>query len=190
MVEKKKILFKQSTFAELINQKIEKLHTEMVGDMYKHNMLHYEFMDKYHSYTSPKQYLENYKIWMQSSNPHSKYFEEFKNYVEAELSRFTGKTAFDKNEAETVSTMSGFTKKSNIKGQADRIAANAQREFAGSPSKRVDKSIKFDDVDRDSPDFTAKDIEADDPKKRTDGIDKLLGGEVVDFGIEGNTASL
>jgi hypothetical protein len=29
------------------------LHTEMVGDMYKHNMLHYEFMDKYHSYTSP-----------------------------------------------------------------------------------------------------------------------------------------
>jgi hypothetical protein len=45
-------------------------------------------------------------------------------------------------------------------------------------------------MDRDSPDFTAKDIEADDPKKRTDGIDKLLGGEVEDFGIEGNTASL
>jgi hypothetical protein len=33
-------------------------------------------------------------------------------------------------------------------------------------------------------------MEADDPKKRTDGIDKLLGGEVVDFEIEGTTASL
>lgn len=62
---------------------------------------------------------------MRSSDTNSKYNEEFKNYVEAELNRFTGKTAFDKNEAETVSTMSGFTKKSNIKGQGDRIAANA-----------------------------------------------------------------
>jgi len=141
-------------------------------------------------YTSPKEYLENYKKAMQSSDSHSKYNEEFKRHVDVELSKFTGKTAFDKNEAETVSTMSGATKKSNIKGQGNLIAANAQREYAGSPTRRVDKSIKFDDDGRDSPDFTAKDLEADDPKKRTDGIDKVLGGEVEGLGIEGNSASL
>lgn len=141
-------------------------------------------------YTSPKEYFENYKKAMQSSDSHSKYNEEFKRHVELELNKFTGKMAFDKNEAETVSTMSGATKKSNIKGQANLIAANAQREYAGSPTRRVDKSIKFDDDGRDSPDFTAKDLEADDPKKRTDGIDKVLGGEVEGLGIEGNSASL
>jgi hypothetical protein len=36
MVEKKKILFKQSTFGEILNQKLEKLHTEIAGDLFKH----------------------------------------------------------------------------------------------------------------------------------------------------------
>jgi hypothetical protein len=82
-------------------------------------------MEQYHSYTSPKEYFENYKKAMSSGEPSSKYQEEYKRHVDSELSKFTGKTAFDKNEAETVSTMSGATKKSNIKGQGDRIAANA-----------------------------------------------------------------
>lgn len=56
---------------------------------------------------------------MGASNPTNKYFKEAKDHVEAEMSRFTGKVNFDKNEGETASTMSGLTRKSNVKEKAN-----------------------------------------------------------------------
>lgn len=109
------------------------------------------------------------------------------------MSKFTGKISVDKNEGETMSSHSGLTKKSNVKGQAVAIASHAQQQFAGSPTKfRQGKTVDFED-DLHSPDFNRgehKDGLADDPKRRTDVIDKHLAGEIEDLEFSGGTASL
>lgn len=80
-----------------------------------------------------------------------------------------------------MSSHSGLTKKSNIRGQGDLIASQAQQQFAGSPTRArtgIGKNVDFED-DLHSPDFNRGDLKdglADDPKKRTDIIDKHLAG--------------
>lgn len=146
--------------------------------MFKHNMLFYNFTEQYHLYTSPNDYADNYEKTMAADQPKSKYLNEVKDNVDAEMAKFNGKVSFDKNEGETASTMSGLTKKSKVTEKANMLAANAQQQFGGSPVKRGDGNVKFDDgyhSPGDSPDFRdAKDMAADDPKRRTDGIDKML----------------
>lgn len=120
---------------------------------------------------------------MAADDPKSRYFVEMKDHVDSELAKFNGKVSFDKNEGETASTMSGMTKKSKVTEKANQLAANAQEKYGAGSTKRGDKTIKFDDgyhsPDDQSPGFRdAKDILADDPKKRTDGIDRVLGGDV------------
>lgn len=74
------------------------------------------------------------------------------------------------------------------------IAGKAIREFGNvSPKERRAGKVGFENVP--SPNFDracAKDLAADDPRKRTDGIDRVLGGDIdglEGFG-DGATASL
>lgn len=119
---------------------------------------------------------------MAVSDPKNRQFVEMKDHLDSEMAKFNGKVSFDKNEGETASTMSGMTKKSKVTEKANQLAAHAQEKYGVRETKRGDKTIKFDD-DYHSPDESpgfrdAKDILADDPKKRTDGIDRVLGGDV------------
>lgn len=131
---------------------------------------------------------------MAADDPKSKYLVEIKEHIDVEMAKFNGKVSFDKNEGETASTMSGLTKKSKITEKANNLAANAKEKYGDGTVKRGDKTIKFDDgyhSPTDSPGMRhPKDIAADDPKRRTDGIDKVLGGDVEGVFIDGNTASL
>ena len=102
-----------------MNVKLENKHSAIVFDIFKNNILFYNFTEHYDHFTSPKDYETHWKLTMGASNPTNKYFKEAKDHVEAEMSRFTGKVNFDKNEGETASTMSGLTRKSNVKEKAN-----------------------------------------------------------------------
>ena len=157
-------------------------------------MLFYNFTEQYHLYNCPADYAENYHKTMAADDSKSKYFLEIKEHIDSEMAKFNGKVSFDKNEGETASTMSGMTKKSKITEKANQLAANAKEKYGDGASKRGEKTIKFDDgyhSPDDSPGMRhPKDIAADDPKRRTDGIDKVLGGDVEGVQFSGNTASL
>lgn len=190
--DKKKKLIDQALFAEILNTKLEKLHMDITADTFKHSLLHYNIVDQYHLFTGPKEYCDTYKKVMGASDPKSKYYAELQEQIESELAKFNGKVGVG-NEAETISSMSGLTKKSAIKGQGNIIAAKALGEHSESPPKvRTDKGVAFDDGDQ-SPRFDRGDLKdnlADDPKRRTDGIDKILGGDTEGLDVDGGSASL
>ena len=162
--------------------------------MFKQNMLFYNFTEQYHLYNCPADYAENYHQTIAADDPKSKYFLEIKEHIDSEMAKFNGKVSFDKNEGETASTMSGMTKKSKITEKANQLAANAKEKYGDGAAKRGEKTIKFDDgyhSPDDSPSMRhPKDIAADDPKRRTYEIDKVLGGDVEGVQFSGNTASL
>lgn len=143
-------------------------------------------------FTGPKEYVDTYKKVMEASLVKSKYYAELKEKVDGELVKFNGKGNLT-NEAETMSSMSGLTKKSAVKGQGNVIAAKAQGEHSGSPTKiRTDKGVAFDDGPG-TPTLNRGDLKdsmADDPSRRTVGIDKILGGDTEGLDIEGVHANL
>lgn len=88
--------------------------------------------------------------------------------------------------------MSGLTKNTAQKGKA--IAAKAQGEHSNSPAKTKTggKGVGFEDEPQ-SPGFNRgdfKDSLADDPKRRTDGIDKILEGHTEGLDVDGEHVEL
>lgn len=182
-------LIKQSLFAEVLNEMLEKLHSEITSSIFMHDDLHFSMSESQYDLDSPKKYEDNYIRVMSATDPKCKTYPELKEYVDAELAKFTGKV-MDKNDGETQSTMSGLTKKSAIKGAANALADKAKREVGDSPPPKARTGkVAFDespDIDR----ADLKDLQADDPKRRTDGIDRILGGNMEGMDIAGGAASL
>jgi hypothetical protein len=127
-----KKLIEQSLFAEVLNELLEKLHTDITTAVFMLDDLHHTMSEGY--FDSPQQYLDNFHKVMSSADPKSKVYPELKNYIDMELQKFTGKVA-DKNDGETQSTMSGLTKKSLVKGQTNALAEKS-RMVTDSPSPR------------------------------------------------------
>lgn len=74
--DKKKKLIDQALFAEILNTKLEKLHSDIAADTFKHSLLNYNIVDQYHLFTGPKEYCDAYKKVMGASDPKSKYYSE------------------------------------------------------------------------------------------------------------------
>ena len=68
---KKKKIVEQAVFAEILNSKLELAHSEIVQDIFKHNLLHYFLTENSTNPDFPKECVEYFKKAMKASNPTS-----------------------------------------------------------------------------------------------------------------------
>ena len=76
---------------------------------YKHSLLYYNLCESKDKTTDSRSFKEKFDVCTSADDLKSKYFIEWREKLNKEMSIFNGKTAVDKNDGETASTMSGAT---------------------------------------------------------------------------------
>lgn len=76
---------------------------------YKHSLLYFSLNDSKDRATNSKEFKDKFDTCLEADQMKSKYFMEWREKLNKEMSIFNGKIAMDKNDGETASTVSGAT---------------------------------------------------------------------------------
>lgn len=114
--ERQKKLVDSAVFANLLNTKLEQTHSAVFTLHYKHSLLYYNLCGRKDNATDARTFKEKFDVCITADDIKNKYFIEWREKLNKEMSVFNGKIAMDKNDGETASTVSGAT--ANTKGTA------------------------------------------------------------------------
>jgi len=76
---------------------------------YKHSLLYYNLCGRKDTSTEARIFKDKFDVCISADKPQNKYFIEWREKLNKEMALFNGKIAFDKNDGETASTVSGAT---------------------------------------------------------------------------------